>query len=141
MLPWGVVQYESLPSRLLRVTCMWCYLVPAPVFIRTIPADRRSNRPLPVPGGQPVPDPTDSAADLALPDHGQPHVAGNPLPRWARYPLDQRLHLLTPGEVTAAVTEGYGRAVCGRSIHARALAWDGRSAGFCEDCLAAGTGP
>ncbi|MGH3764420.1 MAG: hypothetical protein ACRDS0_33200 [Pseudonocardiaceae bacterium] len=55
-LPPGVAQQEYLPGRLLCVTCLWCYLLPAPAIPRTIPAGRRlRDAPESTPGGQPVP--------------------------------------------------------------------------------------
>jgi hypothetical protein len=68
------------------------------------PTDGKAHRwlspaPHAAPGGQPVPHPP--AADLALSNNG--HHAGSslpatPVPRWARCPVDQQLHLLTPAQ-------------------------------------------
>jgi hypothetical protein len=69
LLPPGVTLHECLPGLLLCVRCLWCYLVSAPAFLPTIPAGRRlRDAPESTPGGQPVPP---------------------PIPRWARYPLDE----------------------------------------------------
>lgn len=83
LLPRGVAQHERLPGRVLCVTCLWCYLVPAPVFPRHTPAGRRlRDAPDSAPGGQPVPVPVP--------------------PRWPRCPVDQHLHLLAPTQAQAA---------------------------------------
>jgi hypothetical protein len=56
LLPEGVARHRCLPGLLLCVTCLWCYLVPAPAFTRMIPAGLRlSDAPESAPGGQPVP--------------------------------------------------------------------------------------
>ena len=56
LLPQGVARHQRLPGLLLCVTCLWCYLVPAPAFPRMIPAGLRlSDAPESAPGGQPVP--------------------------------------------------------------------------------------
>jgi hypothetical protein len=64
----GVALHECLPGLLLCVTCLWCSLVPAPAFPRTIPAGRRlRDIPESTPRDQPV---------------------SAPVLRWARCPLD-----------------------------------------------------
>lgn len=140
-----VLRHDRLPSRHLCQECFAAYLLPDPLFARQHPAGRRlSDAPESAPGGQPVLDPpaTPPAIAPALPDNGH-HVAGYvpdaPAPRWARCPVDQRLHLLSPGEVAAAGGEGHGRAACGRLISAKGLTLAGPSAGMCVGCLAVGT--
>jgi hypothetical protein len=57
LLPWGVALHECLPG-LLCMTCLWCYLVPAPPFPYTIPAGLLlSDACESTLGGQPVPVP------------------------------------------------------------------------------------
>jgi hypothetical protein len=57
-----------------------------------------------------------------------------PLPRWARCPLDQHVHLLSPVVVAVAGGEGHGHAGCGRGIPVL-----GSKAGICLGCIAAGS--
>ncbi len=120
LLPRGAAQHECLPGRPLCVTCLWCYLAPAPVFARHIPAGRRvRNAAEATPGGQPVP--------------------VSVLPRWARCPVDQHLHLLAAAQAQAAEIQRHGRAGCGRLIPVVGLTIDGAAAGSCESCMAVGT--
>jgi hypothetical protein len=100
---------------------------PAPRFAHQIPAGRWSsgNPDLPVPDGQPGPAPAARAAR----------------PRWARCPVDQQLHLMTPAGVQMAAAAGYGFALCGRRLAAAALTLRGESEGLCLSCVAAGTAP
>lgn len=109
-------------------------LLPDPVFARRTSAGRRlSDAPASVPGGQPIPPRCPPAA------HDGPPSPQGRLPRWARYPVDQRLHLLSADEVATAGDKGHGRAACDRLIPAAGLTIKGASAGFCMGCLAVGT--
>jgi hypothetical protein len=130
-LPSGIVQHDRLPSRQLCRECVAAYLLPAAVFARLTPAGRRSSGPVRSPGGQPVPG--HPGGDLAW---GCP---APPLPRWARCPLDHRLHLLAHAEAAAAALSGHGRALRGRRISAAGTPLSGPSAGFCTACVAVGT--
>jgi hypothetical protein len=131
LLPVGVAQYEQLPGWQLCVSCLWRYLVPTGVFPPESPAGRRSNPegapPCGVPSGQPVP-----VADAEISAPGCPVL---PLPRWARCPLDQHVHLLSPEVVAVAGGEGHGYAGCGRGIPVV-----GSKAGICLGCIAPGSG-
>lgn len=119
LLPVKLTQHEWLRWRLLCVTGLWCCLAPAPVFPSKIPAGRRlRDAPESTPGGQPVPAPVS--------------------PRWARCPVDQHVHLLTPPQASAGI-EGHRRAGCGRLIPRSALTIDNPAAALCVSCLAAGT--
>jgi hypothetical protein len=80
LLPQGLALHECLPGLRLCVTCLWCYLVPASAFPRTIPAGRRlRDAPESTPGGQPVPAPAlrwahcplDGGTCTCLPRRGQ----------------------------------------------------------------------
>lgn len=93
---------------------------PPPRFPHKFPAGRRSSAPVESPGGQPDP--------MRVPA------------RWARCPVDQRLHLLAPLAIAAAALVGHGHALCGRRIPAAGLVLSGVSAPPCLSCLAAGTG-
>lgn len=120
LLPWEVTQHEWSQERLLCVTCLWCCLVPAPVFPRKIPAGRRlRDAPETTPGGQPVPAP--------LP------------PRWARCPVDQHAHLLAPAQAAAAGIEGHRREGCGRLTPRSAVTIGNPAAALCVSCIAVGT--
>jgi hypothetical protein len=131
LLPSGILQYDHMPGRQLCRECVGAHLLPAPVFARMTPAGRRlSDAPESAPGGQPVPAPSaETGCGCPVPV----------LPRWARCPVDHRLHLLAHAEAVAAGLSGDGRAWCGRRIPAAGLALSGPSAGFCMACVAAGT--
>jgi hypothetical protein len=120
LLPVEVTQRKRLRGRLLCVTCLWCSRVPAPVCPCKIPAGRwLRDAPEPTPGGQPVPVPVP--------------------PQWARCPVDQHLHPLTPAQAVAAGIEGHRRAGCGRLIPRSALTIDNPAAALCVSCVAVGT--
>jgi len=105
-------------------------LVPEPQFPRKAPAGRQSNRPDPIPGGQP--DSTGVPATTPAP------VAA----RWTRCPIDGQLHLLAPMDVpTAAGGQVDAYALCGRRICAGKPTLRGPSQGLCMSCLAAGSAP
>ncbi len=137
-LPSGVLPHDRLPSRQLCRECFAAHLLPPdPVFARQPPARRWlgpvSEAPESVRGGQPVGPQCLSAA------HGG-YFSPRGLPRWARCPVDQHLHLLPAGEVAAAGGEGHGRAACGRMIPAAGLTIEGPAEeGFCVGCVAVET--
>jgi hypothetical protein len=77
------------PSGHLCQTCLMAYFVSESVFPHQAPTGHRcSDPPDSAPGGQPVP---------------------APAPRWARCPVDQRLHLLAPAQAVAVDIGGHGR--------------------------------
>lgn len=99
-------------------------------------AGRRSNPdglpPRGVLGGQPVPAAVADISSLACPVLG--------LPRWARCPLDQHVHLLTPEEVAAPGSQGHGYSGCGQGIPAVGLRLVGSKAGTCLGWIVVVTG-
>lgn len=128
-LPSGVLQHD----RQLCPECFAAYLLPPdPVFTRQAPAGCRLSAPESTPGGQPVTPPCPSASRSAEP-------APRERLRWARCPADQRLHLLSAGEVATAGSDGHGQAACGRLIPAAGLTIESPPEGFCVGCLAMGT--
>ena len=102
------------------------WTVPPPLFSCKTPAGRRLNRPVPVPGGQPDPNPVRCASAA---------------PRWVRCPVDGQLHLLAAADVAAATAGDAYAALCGRWIPVGELTLRGSSQGLCVSCLAAGTAP
>lgn len=136
-LPSGMLPHDRLPSRQPCRECFAADLPPAdPVFARQPPAGRWSSpiseAPDSLPSGQPVPPQCLSAA------HGG-HPPPRGLPRWARCPVDQRLHLLSAGEVSAAAGQRHGRAACDQLIPAAGLTIQSPPEGFCVGCLDMGT--
>jgi hypothetical protein len=89
--------------------------------------------PTQAPGGQPVPQNPRAVAGRGC--------SAPVLPRWARYPADHRLHLLTHLEAANAGLTGHARALRGRRIPAAGPALWGPSAGLRLACVAAGTAP
>jgi hypothetical protein len=59
--------------------------------------------------------------------------------RWARYPVDQQLHLLAPAGITTAGTQDHAKALCGRRIPVEGLTLKAESGSLCVSCLATGT--
>ena len=99
--------------------------VPPPQFPHKIPAGRRlSGSPEPAPGGRP-----------------DPSLGAGERPRWARCPVDERLHLLAPVDVVLAATAGHARALCGGRRPTEGLTLGGPSRALCVSCIAAGTSP
>lgn len=75
--------------------CKLIFSVPPPLFPRKIPAGRRlSGNPEPAPGGRP-----------------DPSLGARERPRWARCPVDERLHLLAPVDVLLAATASHAHAM------------------------------
>jgi hypothetical protein len=109
----------------LDLRCKVIFSIPPPQFPRKIPASRRlSSSPHPLLAARP-----------------DPSVGAGERPRWTRYPVDERPHLLAPVDVVLAATAGRAQALCGRRIPAEGLTLGGPSRALCVSCIAAGTSP